>query len=67
MYFNFLCREKYFFLIVYYVGECLRLTVHFGTILAHSDQPTTPTSEVNILELIGKFEEFFVKQGQILI
>ena len=48
---------------MYYVGECLRLTVHFRTILAHSDQPTTPTSEVNVLELIGKFEEFFVKQG----
>ena len=45
-----------------YVGKCLRLPVHFGTILTHSDQPTTPTSEVNALELIGKFEEFFVKQ-----
>ena len=44
-------------------SECWRLTVHFGTILAYSDQPTTPTSEVNVLELIGKFEEFFVKQG----
>ena len=39
------------------------LAVHFRTILAHSEQPTTPTSEVNVLELIGKFEEFFVKQG----
>ena len=48
---------------MYYVGECLRLAIHFGTILAHSDQPTTPTSEVDVLELIGKFEEFFVKQG----
>ena len=48
---------------MYYVGECLELAVHFRTTLAHSDQPTTPTSKVNILELMGKFEEFFVKQG----
>ena len=48
---------------MYYVDECLRLAVHFRTILAHSDQPTRPTSKVNILELIGKFEELFVKQG----
>ena len=54
---------KSIFLIVYYVGECLRLSVHFRTILAHSDQLTTPTSEVNVLGLIGKFEEIFVKQG----